>query len=69
MKAIFELSQNNSSYFSAVYRLSYIILGGVVVSVLAIGPKDRWFKWIFKSDKNPIFDFLRRGSKAVCPMS
>jgi hypothetical protein len=52
MKAIFELSQNKSSYFSAVYRLSYIILGCVVVSVLAIGPKDRWFKWIFKSDKN-----------------
>jgi hypothetical protein len=49
-------------------------LGGLVVSVLATGPKvrgfdpDRW-RWIFKGDKNPEHHFLRRGSKAVGPMS
>jgi hypothetical protein len=35
-----------------------IVLGGVMVSVLATGPKVRGFKpgrgrWIFKGDKNP----------------
>jgi hypothetical protein len=33
-----------------------VVLGGLVVIVLAIGPKVRWFKlgqgwWIFKGDK------------------
>jgi hypothetical protein len=45
-----------------------------VVSVIATGPKVRWFdpdrgRWIFKGDKNPEHHFLRRGSKAVGPMS
>jgi hypothetical protein len=49
-------------------------LGGLVVSVLATGPKVRWFdpdrgRWIFKGDKNPEHHFLLRGSKAVGPMS
>jgi hypothetical protein len=49
-------------------------LGGLVVSVLATGPKVRGFdpdrgRWIFKGDKNPEHHFLRRGSKAVGPMS
>jgi hypothetical protein len=49
-------------------------LGGLVVSVLATGPKVRGFdpdrgRWIFKGDKNPEHNFLRRGSKAVSPMS
>jgi hypothetical protein len=39
-----------------------------VVSVLATGPKVRG-RWIFKGDKNPEHNFLRRGSKAVGPMS
>jgi hypothetical protein len=43
-----------------------------VVSVLATGPKVRGLdpdrgRWIFKGDKNP--EHLRRGSKAVGPMS
>jgi hypothetical protein len=47
-------------------------LGGLVVSVLATGPKVRGFdpdrgRWIFY--KNPEHHFLRRGSKAVGPMS
>jgi hypothetical protein len=41
-----------------------------VVSVIATGPKVRGFnldrgRWIFKGDKNPEHNFLRRGSKAV----
>jgi hypothetical protein len=49
-------------------------LGGLVVSVLATGPKVRGFdpdrgRWIFKGDKNPELHFFRRGSKAVGPMS
>jgi hypothetical protein len=41
-------------------------LGGVVVSVLATGPKGCGFKtrarrWIFKGDKNPQHTFLSDG--------
>jgi hypothetical protein len=51
-----------------VYLLSNVDLGGLVVSVLATGPKVRGFDperggWIFKGDKNPEHHFLRRGSK------
>jgi hypothetical protein len=51
-----------------------VVLGGVMVIVLATGPKVRELKpgrrkWIFKGDKNRQHDFLRRGSKAVGPMS
>jgi hypothetical protein len=50
-------------------KLTYWVdLGGLVVSVLATGPKVRGFdpnRWIFKGDKNPEHHFLRRGSKAV----
>jgi hypothetical protein len=53
---------------------SNVDLGGLVVSVLATGPKVRGFdpdrgRWTFKGDKNPEHNFLRRGSKAVGPMS
>ena len=42
-------------------------------SVLAFGTQVRGFKpgrsrRIFKGEKNPQHAFLRRGSKAVCPM-
>jgi hypothetical protein len=42
--------------------------------VLVSGPEVGGFKpwrrrWIFKGDKNPQHDFLRRGSKAVGPTS
>jgi hypothetical protein len=55
-------------------RINRVDLGGLVVIVLAVGPKVGGFKAgrgrrIFKSDKNPLHDFLRRGSKAVGPMS
>jgi hypothetical protein len=38
--------------------------GGLVVSMLASGTQDRGF-----GRKNPQHAFLRKGSKAVCPMS
>jgi hypothetical protein len=61
------------SYNSLSPRI-YRRLGGVVVSVLATGPKVRRFKpargdGLFKGDKNPQHTFLRRGSKAGGPMS
>jgi hypothetical protein len=50
-----------------------VVIGGIVVSVLAIGPSRGLNpgreRWIFNSDKNPQHDFLRRGSKEVGPMS
>jgi hypothetical protein len=53
---------------------SSVFLGGVIVIVLAIGPKVRGFKpgrarWIFKGGKSPQHTFLRKGSEAVGPMS
>jgi hypothetical protein len=49
-----------------------VALGGLVVIVLATGPKVRGFKLgrgrIFKDDKNPEHDILRRGSKPVGPV-
>jgi hypothetical protein len=46
-----------------------VAIGGFVVIVLATGPKVRGFKLgrgrIFKDDKYPEHDFLRRGSKPV----
>jgi hypothetical protein len=49
-------------------------LGGVVVSVLATGPKGHGYKpgrgkWIFKGDKHPHHAFSWLGSKARGPMS
>jgi hypothetical protein len=51
-----------------------VVLAGLVVSVLVIGPKVRGFipgrvRWIFKDDKNSQNVFFRRESKAVGPMS
>jgi hypothetical protein len=58
------------NYWIAV--LLSVALGGLVVSVLATGPKVRGFnpgrgRWILKGDKK--HNFLRSGSKAVGPMS
>jgi hypothetical protein len=49
-------------------------LGGVVVSVLVIGPEGRSFEsgkgvGFFKGDKNPQHTFLRMGSKPRGSMS
>jgi hypothetical protein len=66
------LKQNHLQFNNKFYQPN---LGGLVVSVLATGPKVRGFdpgrgRWIFfKGDKNPEHHFLRRGSKAVGPMS
>ena len=61
-----------SHLFGSVLRKSGF--GGLGASVLAFGTQVRGCKpgrsrRIFKGDKNPQHAFLRRGSKAVCPMS
>ena len=48
--------------------------GGLGVIILASGSEIRWFdpgrgRWIFSELKNPEYDFLRKGSKAVGPVS
>jgi hypothetical protein len=60
--------------FSAPIQAGTVDLVGLMVSVLATGPKVRGFdpdrgRWIFKGDKNPEHNFLRKGSKAVGLMS
>jgi hypothetical protein len=45
-------------------KVKYSGFGGLVVSMLASGTQDRGFKPDRKKNA-----FLRRGSKAVCPMS
>ena len=47
---------------------------GPVVIILASGPEVRGFdpdrgRWIFSERKNPEYDFLRKGSKVVDPVS
>ena len=54
-------------------KLIYILIvdpGGPVVVILATGSEVRGFKhgrgrWCFSESKNPEYDFLRKGSKAV----
>ena len=48
--------------------------GGLVVIILATRSEVRRYKpgrgrWIFSERKNPEYDFLRKGSKAVGPVS
>ena len=48
--------------------------GGPVVIILASGSEVRGFdpgrgRWIFSERKNLEYDFLRKGSKAVGPVS
>ena len=48
--------------------------GGPVVIILATGFEVRRFKpgrgrWMFSERNNPEYDFLRKGSKAVGPVS
>jgi hypothetical protein len=67
-------SKLNATFFFHGATAPRVDLGGLVVSVLVTGPKVRGFdpdrgRWIFKGDKNPENHFLRRGSKAVGPMS
>ena len=47
---------------------------GPVVIILASGSEVRGFdpgrgRWIFSERKNPEYDFLRKGSKAMGPVS
>jgi hypothetical protein len=59
---------------TATQPCSYFGFGGLVVSMLASGTRVRGFEpgqslRIFFGRKNPQHAFLRKGSKAVCPMS
>jgi hypothetical protein len=66
-------------FFFHVLNMVRIIIprvasGCLLVIMLAIGSKVRGFqpgrgRWIFKGDKNPYHDFLRRGSKFLGPLS
>jgi hypothetical protein len=56
-----------------IFKASKVVLGGLVVSVLAIGPKVRWLKpgrreWISMGNENLKCAFLLRGSTAVGPL-
>ena len=54
--------------------LSFVDPGGLGVIVLASGFEipgfdPGWGRWIFLQCKNPEYDFLRKGSNAVGPVS
>jgi hypothetical protein len=56
--------------FTLKVRSEYVAIGGLIISVLAIGPKVHGFKpgrgtGTFKGDTNPQHAFLQRGSEAV----
>ena len=53
-----------------MYKFRIVDPGDPVVIILATGSEVREFKhgrgrWIFSERKNPNYDFLRKGSKAV----
>jgi hypothetical protein len=53
-------------------KFNRVALGGLMIIVLVIGPKGRGFRlgrgrWIFKGDRNPQHDFLRREVKPSVP--
>ena len=59
---------------NVVKFVKYVDPGGPVVITLASGSEVRGLKpgrgrWIFSERKNPEFDILRKGSKAVGPVS
>ena len=54
--------------------MNMVDLGGPMVIILASGSEVRGFdpgrgRWIFSERKNPEYDFLRKESKAVGPVS
>jgi hypothetical protein len=79
---LYTVPQKNSfdTHLRIIFFHTYVsilhedVLGGVMISVLAIGPKVRGFnpgrgQWIFNGDKNPQHAFRRIGSKVVGPIS
>ena len=60
-------------YIICIKYIHYQISGGPVVIILATGSEVRGFKpgrgrWISSEHKNPEYDFLWKGSKAMGPM-
>ena len=59
---------------SKAFNSSYVDPGGPVVIILGTGSELSGFKpgrglWIFLERKNPQYDFLRKGSRVVGPVS
>ena len=61
-----DVKENKRYWIMKEYALDHSGFGGLEVSVLASGTRLRGFK---PGRKNPQHAFLRRGSKAVGPMS
>ena len=62
----------HASYITTVYHVHAVDPDGPVVIILASGSEVRRLdpgqvRWIFLERKNPEYDFLRKGSKAVGP--
>ena len=62
--------------YSPVYTATFFLVdpGGPEVNIHASasevrGFDPRWVRWMFSERKNPQYDFLRKGSKAVGPVS
>ena len=57
-----------------LFHFGVVDSGGPVVIILASGSEVRGFdpgrgRWIFSDSKNPDYDFVWKGSKAVGPVS
>ena len=62
-----------SIFYSTIFYTLRVDPGDPVVIILATGSEVRDFKpgrgrWIFSERKNPEYDFLRKGSKAMGPV-
>ena len=63
-----EVSQNVYKYI--IHKFRFVNPGGLGVIILASGSELRGFdpgrsRWIFSERKNPEYNFLRKGSKAM----
>ena len=68
------LHPSQNSFTNPFVALPTVDPGGPVVIILAPGSEVRGFylgrgRWIFSEHKNPEYDFLRKGRKAVGPVS
>ena len=67
-------SGSNLTLFKYVRYIKKVDPGGPVVIILASGTEVHGFhpgrcRWILSERKNPEYDFLRKGSKALGPVS
>ena len=74
LSKIFVVDLSNRERLLVIHKWIIVDPGGPVVIILATGSEVRGFKpgrsrWIFSELKSPEYDFLRKGSKAVGPVS